>query len=171
MKTSMSATEIDEFLAGQRTVTLVTLRPDGSPVAHPLWFAHFDRSLYIDTRADSLKHKTVLHDPRVCAVVEAGESYFELRGVRVEGRCEPVSDEAEIARVQAAIAEKDAKIGSGVSEMPAWFKESRQQRRTRGDRVILRIPMDRVYSWDFGKVRAHYEKQHEKRSEEKGAGS
>jgi nitroimidazol reductase NimA-like FMN-containing flavoprotein (pyridoxamine 5'-phosphate oxidase superfamily) len=156
MKTDMSAVEVEQFLASQRTLTLVTLRPDGSPVAHPLWFTQLEQSIYVDTRADSLKYKNILHDARVCVVVEAGESYFELRGVRVEGRCEAVTDTSEVALVQAAIAQKDAELGSGVSEMPAWFSKNRQQRRGRGERVILRIPMERVYSWDFGKVREHY---------------
>ena len=157
MTTSMSPDEIDEYLASQRTIIVTTLRPDGSPVAHPLWFVKHGKSVYVDTRANSLKHKNILNDPRVCAVVESGESYFELRGVRIEGACQPVSDEEEILRVQAALEEKDRALGSGTSELPDWFSKSRNQRRSRGDRVMLRIPMERVYSWDFAKARKHYE--------------
>ncbi|MDP7572884.1 MAG: FGGY-family carbohydrate kinase, partial [Myxococcota bacterium] len=58
---------------------------------------------YFDTRANSLKHRNILNDPRVCAVVESGESYFELRGVRIEGACQPVSDNEEILRVYANV--------------------------------------------------------------------
>jgi hypothetical protein len=61
--------------------------------------------------------------------------------------------------VQTALEEKDLAIGSGMAEMPDWFSKSRQQRRTRGDRVMLRIPMERVYSWDFSKARKHYESE------------
>jgi hypothetical protein len=92
----------------------------------------------------------------VCAVVEAGESYFELRGVRVEGRCERVEEPEELARVERAQAEKERRIGSGMGELPAWFSESRSARLARGERVVLRIPMERVYSWDFSKARKHY---------------
>ena len=28
--------------------------------------------------------------------------------------------------------------------------------RSRGDRVMLRISMDKVFSWDFGQTREHY---------------
>jgi len=153
----MTPAEVEAYLASQRTITLTTLRPDGSPVAHPLWFVKLGKSVYIDTRAGSLKHKNVLNDSRVCAVVESGESYFELRGVRIEGACQPVSDSEEIERVQAALREKDLALGSGMAEMPAWFSKNRTQRRSRGDRVMLRIPMERVYSWDFSKVRRHYQ--------------
>jgi len=156
VSTEMTPAEIDEFLESQRTLVLVTLRPDGSPVAHALWFTKLGRSVYVNTRRDSLKYRNVVRDPRVCAVVEAGEAYFELRGVRIEGRCERVEDPEEIARVQAAQAEKEARIGSGMGELPEWFSKSRARRLERGERVMLRLPLERVYSWDFSRVRAHY---------------
>jgi PPOX class probable F420-dependent enzyme len=152
----MSDAEIRAFLDAQRTLVLVTLRPDGSPVAHPLWFTALGDAVYVDTRRDSLKLRNLERDARVCAVVEAGESYFELRGVRIEGRCAAVDDPQEIARVQAAQADKQARLGSGLDELPGWFAASRSRRRERGDRVLLRIPMQRVYSWDFSKLRSHY---------------
>ncbi len=159
MSTRMSPAEIDEYLASQRTITVTSLRSDGSPVAHPLWFVKLGENVYVDTRANSLKHRNILNDPRVCAVVESGESYFELRGVRIESACQPVSDPEEIHRALAALGEKDLALGSGMAEMPDWFSKSRDQRRSRGDRVMLRIPMERVYSWDFSKTRRHYESE------------
>ena len=165
----MTPAEIDAFLDTQRTLVLVTLRPDGSPVAHPMWFAKLADALYVNTRRLSLKNRNVSGDARVCAVVEAGDSYFELRGVRVEGRCEPVEDPEEIARVQAAQAEKDRRIGSGMGEMPEWFSESRERRLDRGNRVLLRIPMERVYSWDFSKVRRHYARASDDRAGERSS--
>jgi PPOX class probable F420-dependent enzyme len=155
----MSPAEIEAFLESQRTLVLVTLRRDGSPVAHPMWFAKLGDAVYVNTRQDSLKCKNVSRDPRVCAVVEAGEAYLELRGVRIEGRCQRVGDPDEVARVAAAQAEKERRIGSGMRELPAWFSESRSRRLGRGDRVMLRIPMERVYSWDFSKLREHYAKK------------
>lgn len=152
----MTPSEIEAFLDRQRTLVLVTLRPDGSPVAHPLWFTRLGKLLYVNTRSDSLKWKNAVRDPRVCAVVEAGETYFALRGVRIEGRAERVGDPAEIARVEEAQAEKERGIGSGMDDLPEWFSKSRSRRRDRGDRVLLRIPMERIYSWDFSKLREHY---------------
>ncbi len=154
--TAMDAAEIDAFLDRRRTLVLVTLRRDGSPVAHPLWFARVGTALYVNARRDSLKVRNVSRDSRFCAVAEAGESYFELCGVRVEGRCEAVEDPGEIARAEAAQREKDARIGSGMAELPAWFAPSRERRLARGDRVMLRLSIERIYSWDFSKLRGHY---------------
>ncbi len=163
MATEMTPTEIAAFLDAERTLVLVTLRPDGSPVAHPMWFVRLGDALYVNTRRESLKSRNAARDGRVCAVVEAGETYFELRGVRIEGRCEEVKDAEEIARVRVAQAEKEERIGSGLGEVPAWFPESRGRRLERGDRVLLRIPMQRLFSWDFSKVRSHYARASEER--------
>jgi len=152
----MDAAEIDAFLDHQRTLVLVSLRPDGSPVAHPLWFARVGDALYVNTRRDSLEVRNVSRDSRFCAVAETGDSYFELRGVRIEGRCAEVDDPDEIARAETSVREKDARIGSGTEELPAWFAHSRERRLERGDRVMLRLSIERVYSWDFSKLRDHY---------------
>lgn len=152
----MSASEIRRFLDAQRTLVLTTLRKDGSPVAHALWFVRRGDALYVNTRQGSLKARNILADARVCALIDAGERYFELAGVRVEGRCRVVQDPALQVLVQAAQGEKDQRLGSGMEEMPAWFQASRSRRLERGARVILEIPMERVYSWDFAKLRDRY---------------
>lgn len=154
--TRMTREEIQRFLDDERTLVLVTLRPDGAPMAHALWFVRIDDALYVNTRASSFKARNVRRDDRVCALVEAGESYFALRGVRVEGRASRVEDPGELERVLSAQTAKDARLGSGLDELPAWFGVSRKTRLARGDRVILRIPLQRVFSWDFGKVKEHY---------------
>ena len=40
----MTPEEIDRFLDSQRSLVLVTLRPDGTPVAHPMWFVREGKS-------------------------------------------------------------------------------------------------------------------------------
>jgi nitroimidazol reductase NimA-like FMN-containing flavoprotein (pyridoxamine 5'-phosphate oxidase superfamily) len=70
----MTSAEIEAFLDSQRTLVLVTLRPDGSPVAHPMWFVKVGEALYVNTRRDSLKSRNVSRDCRVCGVLESGES-------------------------------------------------------------------------------------------------
>lgn len=156
MATALTPAEIETFLSTQRTLILATTRPSGSPVMHALWFTYLDGAIYVDTREGSFKHKNVERDDRVCCLVEAGESYFELRGVMIEGRAGIVTDEAERERVREAFAAKAARIGSGLDEMPAHLSESRRQRSERGERILFRIPLERVRSWDFGKVREHY---------------
>ena len=158
MATSMAPAEVVELLETERTLILATTKRSGSPVMHALWFTYLDGALYINIQTGSFKHRNIQRDDRVCCLVETGEEYFELRGVMIEGRAVPVEDAEELARVQTAADRKSERIGSGMREMPPYFAESRQRRLERGDRVMLRIPLEHVRSWDFGKVREHYRK-------------
>jgi len=40
--------------------------------------------------------------------------------------------------------------------LPAWFGDNRRGRRSRGDRVLLKVPLEKVTSWNFGQAREHY---------------
>jgi PPOX class probable F420-dependent enzyme len=152
----MSSQELSEFLQSQRTAIVATTRTTGSPVMHAVWFVYADNAIYINVQRSSFKFANMLRDPRVCVLIEDGENYFELRGVNVESEAAEVTDDEEILRVQDAQDQKNRRIGSGTESMPGYFSKSRAERLARGDRVLVRIPMTRVRSWDFGKSRAHY---------------
>jgi PPOX class probable F420-dependent enzyme len=156
MATSMTPEEVREFLKTQRTLIVSTLKRDGAPVSHALWFTYLDDAVYFDTQSESFKARNIRRDSRVCCLVEAGEKYFELRGVMIQGRCVPVEDAEEVRRVEAAAAEKNARIGSGLEDLPGWFGDSRRGRRSRGDRVLLKVPLEKVTTWNFGQARDHY---------------
>jgi PPOX class probable F420-dependent enzyme len=143
-------------LKTQRTLILSTLKQDGAPVSHALWFTYLDDAVYFDTQSESFKARNIRRDPRVCCLVEAGESYLELRGVMIQGRCAPVEDPEEERRVANAQAEKSARIGGGLEPLPSWFGESRRQRRGRGARVLFKVALEKVTSWNFGQTRDHY---------------
>ena len=121
-----------------------------------MWFCRVGEFIYCNTAAESAKVRQVRADDRVCAVIEAGEDYFSLRGVRVEGRCRIVVYPDEITRAEEGRDAKARRIGSGLEDLPAWFVESRDRRRADGRRVWLRIDPDRIHSWDFGTLRDHY---------------
>lgn len=159
MATSMSPAEVVEFLESERTLILATAKKSGSPVMHALWFTYLDGAIYVNIQTSSFKYQNIQRDHRVCCLVEAGESYLELRGVMIEGRAVSVDDPEELARVEAAAARKAERIGSGMQGMPGYFGESRRRRLQRGDRIMLRIPLDRVRTWNFAQVREHYEKR------------
>ena len=161
----MTPEEVREFLRTQRTLILSTLKRDGAPVSHALWFTYLDDAVYFDTQSESVKARNIRRDSRICCLVEAGESYFELRGVMIQGHCVPVEDPEEVRRVEAAAAEKNARIGSGLEGLPGWFGDSRRGRRSRGDRVLFKLPMEKVTTWNFGQARDHYARTAEREGE------
>jgi len=153
----MKPGQIREFLEKERTLVLATNKTDGAPVMHAMWFTYLDDAVYLDMKAGSFKHRNIQRDNRVCCLVEAGETYFQLRGVMIEGRATIVEGSDEQRRVRDAADAKSDRIGSGLEEMPAYFSKDRRERLDRGDRIMVRVPLDRVRTWDFGSVREHYD--------------
>ncbi len=158
MATSMTPEEVSELLENERTLILATTRREGTPAMHALWFTYLDDAVYFNIQASSFKNKNIERDDRVCCLVEAGEKYFDLRGAMIEGRAALVEDPDERGRVQTAADAKNERIGSGLEQMPGYFSKNRQQRLERGDRLMIKVPLDRVRTWHFGKVRDHYQK-------------
>lgn len=113
-------------------------------------------AVYFNIQSNSSKHKNIQRDNRVCCLVEAGEQYLQLKGVMIQGHCVEVADPAERARVDAEREAKDARIGDGMAGMPTWVNRSRQRRLDEGKRVLLKVRLEKVTSWDFSKVRDHY---------------
>ena len=77
----------------------------------------------------------------------------------VEGEAIEVTSDEEILSVQDAQDLKHRRIGSGTEGMPSYFEKSREERLRRGDRILIKIPLTHIRTWDFGKARAHYDKQ------------
>ncbi|REK87275.1 PPOX class F420-dependent oxidoreductase [Streptomyces inhibens] len=64
-------------------VTLVTLQPDGSPQASPVWVKRDGDDLLISTTVGRRKEKNLRRDPRVSVVVQPFDNpytYAEIRG-------------------------------------------------------------------------------------------
>ena len=72
------------FLAEARIAKLVTLYPDGSPTAVPVWFEWDGRQARIFTGRNSEKVRRIRADPRVCLTVDVGvgetEAWVALEG-------------------------------------------------------------------------------------------
>src|SRR2546421_5534693 len=80
----MSEEERDVFLGVQRTCRLASLGP-GGPHVSPVWFVWDGAALWVYSLTRSQRWTDIQRDPRVAAVIDAGEHYHELHGVEIEG--------------------------------------------------------------------------------------
>ena len=149
MAVTLDQREIDEFLTLGHTLIFTTLDRDGYPHSTPNWYVYLDGHLYLRTRRKSQKVRNVGRDSRVCAVVESGELWRELKAVMVRGRAEEVSDEAERARFEEALRVKYE-----------GFREDRQRMTPRmqqhyGQTAVCYkiVPEKKLATWDNRKVR------------------
>ena len=130
-------------LEAGHTGILTTLRADGSPVTLPMWFVALDRTICFTTFEGTKKLARVQRDPRASFLVESGERWAELCAVHLSGTVELVDDEAEAARIDAALDAKYAAFRTARSEMPAATAGYYRHKR-----FLRFVPAPRILTWD-----------------------
>ena len=145
----MSEAEVEAFLEEQRTMSIATIGRDGRPHLVAMWYAFLDGVPSFWTFAKSQKVVNLRRDPRITCMVEAGETYDQLRGVELVARAEIIEDIAEVQRF--GIAEFERYQNTKVTEalMP-------QMQRMANKRVVVKIDIERVVSWDHRKLGGKY---------------
>ena len=135
---SLTAGELESYLAEQRTVRVATVRPDGAPHVVPLWFVWHGGGLFLNSTLGNPTVDNMMRTGVASAVIDDGESYDALRGVVLTGSVARLSDgpPPDVERIWS-----DKYLGG--SELP--------YRRWK-DRTWLRLDPDRVASWDFRKI-------------------
>ncbi|WP_406345456.1 pyridoxamine 5'-phosphate oxidase family protein [Streptomyces sp. NBC_00648] len=140
----MTDAERDAFLAEQRTCRVATVAPDGHPHVGALWYVWDGTALWLYSITRSLRWSQLLKDPRIAVVVDAGESYGELRGVELRGTAVPVG---ETPRTGEPCAELDAPERQFASKN-FGLKEMVHD----GRHAWLRLTPETIVSWDFRKL-------------------
>ena len=145
----MTEEERRKFLEEARTMILVSNGRDGYPHPVPMWLVIREGKPLMSTYATSQKVLNLRRDPRVTALVEAGEQYDELRGVMIRGKAEIVEERPLVEDVQVAFARK---------YMAGPFPEGAEEliRARAAKRVAIRIVPERVTSWDHAKLGGGY---------------
>ncbi|VFA91934.1 Uncharacterized stress protein (general stress protein 26) [Nocardia farcinica] len=152
----MSDTEVTEFLERSRIATLATLGPTGTPHLTAMWFALIGGErgpdgtvtalpeIWFETKAKSQKAVNLRRDPRVTCMVEAGQTYDQLRGVSFEGTAEIVEDPDKLWAVGVSVWERyTGPYSEEVRPLVASMLHKR---------VAVRLVPTRIRSWDHRKL-------------------
>ena len=141
---AITAAEVDEFLAAERTCRVATSGKDGRPHVAPLWFVWDGTSLWLSSVVRSQRWTDLMRDPRVAVVIDAGVGYTELCGVELSGSVAPVGDVPRTATLDPALAGPEQlfadKYTGGVAVPPD------------GRHAWLRLTPEKLVSWDFRKL-------------------
>ncbi|MFF0530217.1 pyridoxamine 5'-phosphate oxidase family protein [Nocardia amikacinitolerans] len=140
----MTDAEIVEFLERSRIATLATLGPQGRPHLTAMWYALIDGEIWFETKAKSQKAVNLRRDPRVTCMVEAGQTYDQLRGVSIEGYAEIIDDPEKLFAVGVSVWER---YTGPYSEEVRPLVENMLNKR-----VAVRVVPERVRSWDHRKL-------------------
>ncbi len=149
----MSDDEVRSFLEGSKTISVVSLRPDGFPHPMPMWFVlEPDGAIRMTTYARSQKVKNLQRDPRVSLMAEAGTEYTELRGVVMYGQAELIDDTEQVIDTLLAAA------GNRAADADAGQQQALREgmRKNASKRVLIRVKPERVVSWNHAKLGGVY---------------
>ncbi len=147
-KIVMSQEEIDEFLLGRHSMTMSTINADGSIHSIAMWYGFLEGCVAIESKAKAQKVMNLRRNPNLTMLVEDGETYETLRGVTLIGKAEIVED-------------PDRVFELGVSVFSRYFAPYTEEMKPAVDmmlnkRVVVKLDVDRVISWDHRKLGGGY---------------
>ena len=143
-KVAMAADEVAAFLAGSRKLQLATINRDGTPHLVTMYYVMLDGRIAFWTYRASQKALNLARDPRVTCLVEAGEQYFDLRGVQVQGVVRTVEDPAAVLEIGRRIAVVMAGVHDGLAD--DYVEHTARKR------LGYIVQPTRVISWDHAKL-------------------
>jgi PPOX class probable F420-dependent enzyme len=138
--------EQGQFVRTHRKAALATIDKDGFPHLVAMNFFEKDGAFYMTSYAKAQKVVNIRRNPKVALMVEAGNSYPELRGVMVRGHCEIIEGADAVRAAFAAMA-----LARGTpAERPRAATDSAPKR------VVLKIVLEKITSWDHSKLGGAY---------------
>lgn len=144
----MSAAEVAEFLRERHTMSVATNGREGYPHLVAMWYGFLDGKPAFWTYAKSQKIRNLERDNRITCLIEAGESYDQLRGVMLVGRGEILADREAVMQVGESIYER---YNGPLTDETRPLVEHMGRKR-----VAVLIEVERVVSWDHRKLGGAY---------------
>ena len=140
----MSPDEVDAFLAEQHKMTMCTLNHDETIHAVAMWYGFLEGCLAVETKAKSQKARNLRRNPAMTALVEAGESYEELRGVELVGTAEIVEEPERLTTLGVSVYER---YYGPYRDEAAGFVAAMLNKR-----IVAKLHVTRTVSWDHRKL-------------------
>lgn len=142
----MTPEEIAEFVDTSRTATMATNGPAGVPHLVAMWYGVIDGKVYFETKTKSQKVKNLRRDPKIACMIEAGDTYDQLRGISIEGVAHIIEDTTDPEYWAAGVSVFERYNAPYTDEMKPFVEIMLNKR------VIVRIDPVRVRSWDHRKL-------------------
>jgi general stress protein 26 len=128
------------YLERAKTIRVATTNADGSIYLTPLWFVVHERHLYIVVDTSSHGENFLAGRP-LAALVDQGDEYVTVSGLRILGTVRLVEDQALVETLQGVVFEKYFHVGHPHAEAYFEFGE------WAGRRYFELVP-DRMIGWD-----------------------
>src|SRR6478609_241325 len=135
----MTPDEVDAFLHERRSMTMSTISPDGSIHSVAMWYGFLEGAIAFETKRKAQKVKNLERDPRLTCLVEAGDSYDELRGVSLVGTGEVIDDPARMWELGVSVFER---YNAPYTDEMKPFVEVMLNKR-----VVVKLHVEKTVTW------------------------
>ena len=153
---TMTADEIQTFLAAPRTLQVVTIGRDGHPHAAPMWYVVRDRDIWFRSFTKSQKIVNLRRDPRITVLAEDGTAYSKLRGLMIQGRAELSRDPDVVLSLYRELAAQYPMVDD--QPLPDLTDEAATAAfgRFADKNTAVRVIPEHIVSWDHRKIGGGY---------------
>lgn len=133
------------YLARARTIRVATANEDGTIYLSPLWLVVHDKKLYIPIDAASRHAANFAAGRALSALVDQGEEYATVSGVRITGTMQEVTDPALVETLAQLVFDKYFHIGHPYAEQYLEFGEV-------AGRSYYELVPDKMIGWDMREI-------------------
>lgn len=129
------------YLARQRTIRIASINEAGDIYLTPVWYVTHERAIYIPLDAGSRHGANAEAGRGVAGLVDAGEEFVTVSGIRLLGTLVPVEDQDLVGTLQDLVFEKYFYVGHPYAEHYFDFGVFAGRR-------YYRFAIDKMIGWD-----------------------
>jgi hypothetical protein len=133
------------YLTRQTTIRLASTEADGSIYLSPLWYVVDDKKLYLSIDAAGRHGKNGASGRPLAALVDAGDEFSTVSGVRIIGKMVAVEDAKLAERLEGLLFDKYFYVGHPYAE--AYFEMG-----AAAGRKFYQLVPDKMVGWDAREI-------------------
>jgi PPOX class probable F420-dependent enzyme len=146
----MTPEEVDAFLHGRRVMNIATHNHDGTIHLVAMWYGFTPSGeVAFETFTKSQKVQNLRRDPRITALVEAGDTYDQLQGAELVGTAEVTEDPSVLMPIARDV------VNRYMGPLSDADADAAAEMMARGRSAII-VHVDKVVSWDHTKLGGAY---------------
>lgn len=130
------------YLSRAKTIRVATANEDGSIYLSPLWLVVHDKKIYIPIDAASRHGDNFRAGRALSALVDQGDEYATVSGVRIIGSMREVEDAALAADLAQLVFDKYFHVGHPFAEQYLEFGDV-------AGRTYYELVPDKMIGWDM----------------------
>ncbi len=133
------------YLSRQKTIRIATVSDDGSIYLSPLWYVILDKKILLPIDAAGKQAQNFEAGRPLTALVDSGEEYATVHGVRIHGSARAVTDAKILARVDDLLFEKYFYVGHPYAESYFNFGNA-------AGRKVFELVPEKMIGWDMREI-------------------